>query len=323
MREIVFAHIPKTAGTSLRNGLVDALDGHFHLFDYGPNSAQTTENFADVIFGNPSFKGLRERFPDDQGVFVSGHFGIKKYWNVFHPSSFIVFVRNPVQRLLSEYFHFVRNYDYPETLETFIDNNRFKNVLYKHFNVEIAKIGFIGDADNYNESVSALSDRLGVTIPQRRDNTGGGERYQEILSDDGRMAHIARENREDIDFHRYLVDEVIPRNWARNTEPISARRVTGTVDRTSPDRIDGVAFDLEGIQLIVVDIFIGDRKIMSVLADQYVEDLRTTRRVTSGVGGFSVSLDQLANAGIRPAPGTPIRFSAHGKHLGEIALSDA
>lgn len=315
MREIVFAHIPKTAGTSLRNGLVDALPDHFHLFDYGTKSVKTTHEFADVIFNNQTLRGMRERIPNGTRTFVSGHFQIGKYWRVFHPSSFVVFVRDPIERLFSEYFHFVRNTGYKHPIERFINERRFRNRMYAHFAIDIDKIGFIGDADRYNESVAALSRRLGCKIEQRRDNAGDAEKYRDLLSDNKLMKKVRRQNREDIDLHRYLVEEVIPKNWARIGAPMSPLRVTGKVERASADRIEGYAFDMEGLDLVDVDVFVGGRKVLTVRADQFHQELRVNKRVASGIGGFAITRQDLADVGLAATDDMRLTVSVLGREL--------
>ena len=315
MREIVLAHIPKTAGTSLRNALERQFSDHRHIFDYGRNSPKTSQDYANLIYGNPFLKGYRDALPKEDGVLVSGHFGLKKYWNVFHPSSFIVFIREPVSRLISEYHHFVNNYGYEQSLDAFVENKRFQNVLFRNLAVELEKVGFIGVKEKYDESLAVLSKRLGRKIQSRRDNVGKTGTSETPLADDQLLAKIKRINRDDIDLYHYLVEEVVPANWERVDCLPSPCRVAGHVRTGSDGGLDGVAYDLGQTAIVNVDIELEGRKLLTVPADLFSPDLHVKKRVRSGIGRFAVSADRLITAGADIGAGKQVRVSALGREL--------
>ncbi|MEB3356646.1 MAG: sulfotransferase family 2 domain-containing protein, partial [Synechococcales bacterium] len=83
-----FLHIPKTAGTSLR----------YWLFDFFPVGA-----FLECYH----LHQLKEKSPDiiNCSNFYSGHFGIKIYQYLSQKPTTITWLRNPVEREISQYFY--------------------------------------------------------------------------------------------------------------------------------------------------------------------------------------------------------------------------
>jgi hypothetical protein len=99
---LIFMHIPKTAGGTLRHMLLRMM-GEEHTFPiYGEQRAKTIELF--------------KQLPDQQKRqlrFISGHipFGIHDY--VPQRCTYLTFLRNPVDRIISLYYYIRRATDHP------------------------------------------------------------------------------------------------------------------------------------------------------------------------------------------------------------------
>src|SRR5690348_12726604 len=105
-RDVVFMHIPKTAGTSLRLALEQTLKDHLVLRDYG-DEPETTPELYELVYQRGRLCEFRERFNEkDRGILLTGHFptvegnrsaprGAARYWEYFNAESFITFLRHP------------------------------------------------------------------------------------------------------------------------------------------------------------------------------------------------------------------------------------
>ncbi len=107
---IISLHLPKTAGTSL--GV--ALEQHFgtrFLKDYSDLPINTTRYERNRAALQASLYNAEQDFLDIQCI--HGHFLPIKYLLLANKRkiSFVTWMRNPVERVLSHYFYWKRNYD--------------------------------------------------------------------------------------------------------------------------------------------------------------------------------------------------------------------
>jgi hypothetical protein len=98
----VSIHIPKTAGTALAK-IFDDTSQRKILYDYGSErSLETVKNCPEDIRQHKDFiKGYFK--------YLHGHFYNVKYAEVFSDCPFITMVRNPVDRVISQYLHILRS----------------------------------------------------------------------------------------------------------------------------------------------------------------------------------------------------------------------
>ena len=96
---IVFAHIPKTAGTSLAQSF-EASCFRRVLFDYTPD-------YDNVVMkpDEEAFFTRHKEFIVDRFDYIYGHFYVSKYKKVFPSAQYVTCFRHPVDRILSQYRH--------------------------------------------------------------------------------------------------------------------------------------------------------------------------------------------------------------------------
>jgi hypothetical protein len=207
-REIVFVHIPKTAGTSLRNALERAAADHTILRDYG-KAPETSPALFNLVHVQKKPLQLREVFDHEKrGVLLSGHFPAHRYWEIFRPKSFVTFVRDPVDRVISEHNHFVSYQGWTASLDEFATMQRFRNVISKFLaRVSIKRFGFIGIMENLEADVPALSQFLGTELSVRRDNKGSYTHQPASSVTPEIRGRIAELNSDDIELYERLKRE--------------------------------------------------------------------------------------------------------------------
>ncbi len=181
----LFLHIPKTAGTTLRQ-IVDKQYGYANVLTYyNQNSQHIIDNLESLLIVHPNYKAL------------IGHYNFGIHRKIAFPSAYITFLRHPIARTISQYKEWVKNH--PERLlkkdgstQTLIESINSNPESYRDFqcqylapscadddekvsiaekalhNLSIHFLG-IGLVEYFDESISLLSNKLGWT-PTNYDN---------------------------------------------------------------------------------------------------------------------------------------------------------
>ena len=106
---IIFLHIPKTAGKSLRNVLIKQYWGNKMFYFYPNPTAEELE-------------ALRHLTDEKDVKVVLGHYryGVHEYLR--RPYTYLTFIRNPIDQVISHYYHLVRSDK--EVHQRIIEKNR-------------------------------------------------------------------------------------------------------------------------------------------------------------------------------------------------------
>lgn len=132
---VIFVHIPKTAGTSLRNALVKSRK----LDDPDPWNISDRREPPDI--GWHSIRAFANTRRESVGL-VMGHMP-HGYGELFANPLFITVLRDPVERVLSSHFHLLRNMrDFAaigdvktdlQELDKFAESPNFSNLQIRYF----------------------------------------------------------------------------------------------------------------------------------------------------------------------------------------------
>lgn len=90
-------HIPKTAGTTLA-----------YIFDYGSGRRIMYDykaDYSNAVMDDLDFWRLHKPFIERQFDFVHGHFFYRKYAELFPDADYLVCLRHPVERIISQFNH--------------------------------------------------------------------------------------------------------------------------------------------------------------------------------------------------------------------------
>jgi hypothetical protein len=155
---ILFVHVPKTAGTSFRNAANQSAKIDHVLCDYGKDNETTTFriNYANYYSNDKLSVELILR--SHENYILTGHFSVNRYKRFFFPYEIGIFIRNPVNRVLSNYYHKQRKEQFEGGIEEFIQTNAADNLQLKHFG-ELAPeyFGFIGISERYQDSITLVN----------------------------------------------------------------------------------------------------------------------------------------------------------------------
>lgn len=221
---IVSIHIPKTAGSSFREGLDRQLGGRL-LTDYGDRPL--SDSISDRWRRLKTRIEVRSRADDLVANYdaVHGHFIATKYLPLRDRAVFCAFFREPVERLLSQYRYWLRTPDLQNRMWVQFDALRMtpaqfaslprQTKLYRLFTggLPMERFAFVGITEEYETSLELFRAIFGIDIPYRRVNVdeqpkeGPDRREHEAVRAAQRMnsaIYDAARRRFDILYHQYV-----------------------------------------------------------------------------------------------------------------------
>lgn len=160
--KIISLHIPKTGGISFREHLKHIYGVDSVIYDYPPNNVPVEDTAYDLTIG---FQDIEHRLLDHRNTYVfHGHFKMTRY-NGFHLVRRIVWIRNPVERLVSHFNYFRNNPDhnnevYRQMIDNALDLRGFGEIpIMRNFQslfldgMDISQFDFVGLTESYDRSI--------------------------------------------------------------------------------------------------------------------------------------------------------------------------
>lgn len=171
-----FVHIPKTAGTSFRLAAEQVFGKHRIAYDYHEKAEQTSSVVRKHVYSKaPDLWALHEDCVTQNIKMLGGHVRAEKFIPLCGVNNTVTFLRDPAQRLASEYQHFLRHGNFSGSFREFYCLPRMQNRLSKILaKVPLEAIGFVGLTEHYNDCLRMLDHSLCVQFPRREDNLGTG-----------------------------------------------------------------------------------------------------------------------------------------------------
>ena len=231
-RLIVSLHVPKTAGTAFADVLTQNY-GSAVAFAYGPDHPKT----------HPLLRQLPASIPaetiaklEQEGVrVVHGHFSAHRYLEaVPDPARYWMWLRDPVERMISEYY-FNRGRDDAEnpqvaqireenlSLGDYAAKTRTRN-LHKHLlgPLKIEELGFVGISEFFDECLALT----GLAPLPKKTRLRNVTRNKEPVDIDTRRV-IARNNIIDIALYSAALQRVLADRRAASDTPAPAETSAG------------------------------------------------------------------------------------------------
>jgi hypothetical protein len=212
-RQYLSVHIPKTAGVSVRNVLKEHFGPGFVLHYW-----EITDAWGRVL----------DQVPPD-ATCVHGHYQADLLARIFPRAELITWVRDPVERVISSYYHRLRDPD-PQhpvchelhtkklTLAEYAALPLVRNEMARFFGTKRPEdFSFIGVVEDFEESLAALKQFLGICdVPVRRDNVNPEKKTEYYAFDPRIRREIERYNEEDLAlYEKCLVHWRARRNWGQ------------------------------------------------------------------------------------------------------------
>lgn len=203
MTPLIFVHIPKTAGTSFRVAAEEWFGKSHLLHDYGSQARRTSPIFRRYEAGKMSWEKLLVEI--GKAKFVTGHFAAQRYLSAFSPSHFCAFVRDPVERTISQYFHHRHVLGYSHGLETFVEDARFHDQQHRLLaGLSLDQMGFVGVTEAYAESLSIFNSHFGTALKVGFHNQRASRQDDDAIPIE-LITRIRERNERDVDLHRSAV----------------------------------------------------------------------------------------------------------------------
>lgn len=176
---IISVHIPKTGGVTFRELLLDVAQGHVH-FDYRdmpiapPNRIRKIKNVPILAL---KLARIRRSLNSAPRTVVHGHFIATKYDRHFPDGQLATWLRDPVERLVSQYYHLLRT-PYPSheiwqklhrhnmTLIEFAKLEELRNIHSKFLDGKsLDEFDFVGITEEFDQGWSLFQRLFFSHIP--------------------------------------------------------------------------------------------------------------------------------------------------------------
>ncbi|TLM80011.1 sulfotransferase family 2 domain-containing protein [Microbulbifer harenosus] len=290
---LVFVHVPKTAGTSFRLG-VDQFFGEDRVCrDYGAGSSDTSAIVNECLYERSDMWDFRLKFEQSNYQFLTGHFGASRYMPAFPVVNMITFLRDPLQRTVSEYHHLVKHAGYEGSLEQFYRSPQFINRQHNMFRgVHWAALGFVGITERYDESLDLLRDGFGLDVPRMESNTGR-ENWREPyrLSEDQEI-EFRRLNAADIRLYNMARDQF---DWRTKLRRRGDPYVSGMVTEYRDQQLMGWAYATGAQSPAYIQVSVNGKLRAEVAAKGFRQGLHAYGVPRGANIGFSVKLPSLTS----------------------------
>ena len=242
--EIIFVHVPKTAGTAMRKILLNIYGQDRIVLDY---QKQPVEEILTKINGSPNFK------------VISGHFKVDKYQNLFPNAKRIVWLREPIKRLISQYNFWQRTVKgkgfMPITKEkqklmAFAKVPINRNSMYRYIE-NINDFWFFGIQEFFAEDLNELRNKLGWSqqeIPHS--NKHKSKHYKQlvksVMEDSELKQRLINLNKKDVELYQRALSLREQRVNSVKTKTIELERAR-TLLKNYNERLQKVKYELEKI----------------------------------------------------------------------------
>lgn len=199
---MIFVHIPKTAGTSFRIAANNYYGPEYILNDYGMESKTTSPEVLEYYYKSTDVEKLRAA--SSKYSLITGHYPVARYAEIFASSPIVTFIREPVSRMISEYFHLKNHEGLTLSLKEFYRKEEYCNRQVKLLGGKtIHEIDFVGVTDQYELSLSLFNKKFGAELEFL--NMNKGTYKSDILASVPKvdLDEITRLNQEDV--HLYEI----------------------------------------------------------------------------------------------------------------------
>jgi hypothetical protein len=283
MHPLIFSHIPKTAGTSLRESLAKQFGKKQVLYDYGKEEQTTSLIIRDQVYVNDDIYCVLKNNPR----VIFGHFPVKKYIKLSCLSNVITFVREPVARVISEYKHSKRHFGYQGALIEFAKLPQNRNKISRYVStLPWSALGFIGISERYAESLQLLNKKFNLNVVNTALNVAPQNQLAQITDKQKKM--LTNLNLLDCRIYNLALEAF---EWRARLAETNLQFVYGgwSVNK-SEGVISGFAFYENSDEGVRVTIETGRDQPFDVIANKFSSELYKHGGSRCGYVGFTLKI---------------------------------
>ncbi|MHB8355071.1 MAG: hypothetical protein ACYDDQ_00060 [Vulcanimicrobiaceae bacterium] len=209
---ILSIHVPKAAGNSFREALVNSFGDRF-MKDYGDWAGfDEPQANARRALREQAARARRDELAKDYDV-IHGHFVADKYRGLFAQEQFIAFFRDPFQQAQAHYYFLLRNpqREHPEekifhdakmSLLEYLEWDAFRNHQTQFLgSLPIESLAFVGLAEEYAKSLEIFKTMFGRDLGPPRFLNVNGNRGAEYPVDPAVRAALEKYRAADIELY--------------------------------------------------------------------------------------------------------------------------
>lgn len=202
MKRLLFVHVPKTAGTSFRKA-AESYYGNKVALDYGEKESGTDSLVKEFVYHKDDKWAFYNALDKQKIAFLGGHFHLRKYVAGVGLKNAIMFLREPAQRLYSEYQHFVRHNGYSKDFASFYRaSDRINTQARSLSKIPLEAVGFLGVTEQYDSALELINHNYDVNLKRKARNKGRWSVSQDYDLNVDEVKEIQQLHRLDCDLYR-------------------------------------------------------------------------------------------------------------------------
>lgn len=310
-----FVHIPKTAGTSFRLGAKRYLGPPHVWHDYGENQRETAPAVVRWAYERRDYWRLWQQLQQQRVQLLAGHVPLAKYVHLAGLRNCFTFVREPLQRIASDYHHFVRHHGYEGSFRDFYRRSDMVNRQSRFLeSTRLEALGFVGVTERYADSLALINDLYAWEVPGLQENLGhaSAEYVYDISVDDGEALRAL--NLEDLRLYEesQRLFETRLALW-RAGHPFAH----GAIQQCLSDRVVGWSWWANDDAPVEIDVWVNDIHVGGCLANGLRPGFLRWGAPRGAYIGFHLPLDA------EPGDKVTCRVTLTGQTIGEQRIRAA
>lgn len=173
---IISVHIRKCAGTTFKAALTQEFGPKIYM-DYGDEVGSSwPSSKTKRLVKHSQMQAQRQALQKNYKI-IHGHFYRSKFDFLTVPRDYITFMRDPVARVLSNYYYLKRNKNRKNgdalivnalgfSLEEYVCHPDCQNLQSQYLQTEdLSEFKFVGLVEHYDASVAELNNQFGLSLP--------------------------------------------------------------------------------------------------------------------------------------------------------------
>lgn len=214
---LAVVHIHKTAGTTLAS---------IFKHSYGARHCDVLTVPDEALFDAAEYRRMRRFYPRLQTML--GH-AIRTYTDLeteLPDLEYITFLRDPIARTASHYQYDVQRGHVGLSFEEWITHDATRDRMTRHLAgpdasaadamAVLDRMAFVGLQDRFDESLVIMQRAVGVPDVRYASKwvAPSNDIKKQILADERSVEMLREVNRNDLELHRYAVEEIYPKQIA-------------------------------------------------------------------------------------------------------------